>query len=187
MTSFRTDGARAFTLIELLIVVAIIAILAGIALPNFIEAQTRAKVSRAMADMRSIATALEAYRIDHNQYPAENYLGDGWDGGFGLNNSVKMRPLTTPVAFITSLPADIFAELGDPMNKIPPVTYHYAALNDVVWPNNTFFQGDNPENRHCLWVLQSSGPDRDPEPWQYPRYDATNGTVSRGNILRLGP
>jgi prepilin-type N-terminal cleavage/methylation domain-containing protein len=46
----------AFTLIELLIVVAIIAILAAIAVPNFLEAQVRSKVSRAKADMRSIAT-----------------------------------------------------------------------------------------------------------------------------------
>ena len=55
---------QAFTLIELLIVVAIIAILAAIAVPNFIEAQIRAKVSRVNADMRAISTALEAYCTD---------------------------------------------------------------------------------------------------------------------------
>ena len=58
---------RAFTLIELLIVVAIIAILAAIAVPNFLEAQTRSKVSRTKADMRTCATALEAY--DHQDMP----------------------------------------------------------------------------------------------------------------------
>ena len=57
---------QAFTLIELLIVVAIISILAGLALVNFLEAQTRAKLSRALADMASEATALESYRVDTN-------------------------------------------------------------------------------------------------------------------------
>ena len=60
---------HAFTLIELLIVVAIIAILAAIAVPNFLEAQTRAKVARVKNDLRSVATAIEAYRVDTNKYP----------------------------------------------------------------------------------------------------------------------
>src|SRR5215211_3402823 len=60
---------KAFTLIELLIVVAIIAILAAIAVPNFLEAQTRAKVSRVKNDQRSLATGLEAYYVDNNSYP----------------------------------------------------------------------------------------------------------------------
>ena len=59
---------KAFTLIELLIVVAIIAILAAIAVPNFLEAQVRSKVSRVKADMRSMRTAMEAYRVDYNRY-----------------------------------------------------------------------------------------------------------------------
>ena len=55
---------KAFTLIELLIVVAIIAILAAIAVPNFLEAQTRSKISRVRSDLRSLATALESYCVD---------------------------------------------------------------------------------------------------------------------------
>src|SRR5205823_11982886 len=67
---------RGFTLIELLIVVAIIAILAAIAVPNFLEAQTRSKVSRAKSDMRTMATTIEAYYIDYNK-PAPQSSGGG--------------------------------------------------------------------------------------------------------------
>jgi prepilin-type N-terminal cleavage/methylation domain-containing protein len=62
---------KGFTLIELLIVVAIIAILAAIAVPNFLQAQTRAKVTRTLADMRTIATAIESYAVDNNRHPRE--------------------------------------------------------------------------------------------------------------------
>jgi type II secretion system protein G len=102
---------RAFTLIELLIVVAIIAILAAIAVPNFLEAQTRAKVSRCAADMRSVRTALESYRVDTNKYPETD---------FGIANldlpGCGMLRLTTPVAFITSVPKSPFTEknMGNP-------------------------------------------------------------------------
>jgi prepilin-type N-terminal cleavage/methylation domain-containing protein len=64
-----------FTLIELLIVVLIIAILAAIAVPNFLEAQVRAKVSRAKADMRTLATALGAYQTPI-KYISNNRLND---------------------------------------------------------------------------------------------------------------
>ncbi len=80
---------KGFTLIELLIVVAIIGILAAIAVPNFLNAQIRAKVARAYADEKSIGTALEAYRLDQNAYPD----GTASPGpGFGLDR------LTSPLA-----------------------------------------------------------------------------------------
>jgi type II secretion system protein G len=58
-----------FTLIELLIVIAIIGILAAIAIPNLLAAVQRGKQKRTMADMRSLATAIEAYAVDNNSYP----------------------------------------------------------------------------------------------------------------------
>ena len=60
---------KGFTLVELLIVVAIIGILAGIAIPNMLSAINRARQKRSMADMHLIGTALEAYFVDYNYFP----------------------------------------------------------------------------------------------------------------------
>ncbi len=94
---------RAFTLIELLIVVAIIAILAAIAVPNFLEAQTRSRISRTQADMRSAATALESYRVDHNNYPFDGYNYDGSLGAQRYNYWYLPLDLSTPIAYMTSV------------------------------------------------------------------------------------
>jgi type II secretion system protein G len=95
---------KGFTLIELLIVVAIIAILAAIAVPNFLEAQTRSKVARVKSDMRSMATALEAYYTDNNRYPYCNNRGTALGSGLDTyTNGHYLDALSTPVAYITSV------------------------------------------------------------------------------------
>jgi general secretion pathway protein G len=66
----RRKGSRGFTLIELLVVVAIIGILAAIAIVAMINAIQRGKQKRSMADIRSLSSALEAYALDMNSYPA---------------------------------------------------------------------------------------------------------------------
>lgn len=105
-----------FTLIELLIVVAIIAILAAIAVPNFLEAQTRAKVSRAKSDLRTMATAVEAKSIDMNgKY---NFtLSSAWI-------IPHFKSLTTPIAYMTSIPTDPF---------IPASQLGYTGTTDNNW------------------------------------------------------
>lgn len=113
-------GTSAFTLIELLVVVGILSILATIALPNFLQAQTRAKVSRVKSDMRTLATALETYAALNNKYPRRhNFTSDPASHLETFNDSPYIVPpsktkmqdlsvLTTPVPFLTSLPIDVF-------------------------------------------------------------------------------
>lgn len=60
--------AGGFSLIELLIVVAIIGIIATIAVPQLLDAIDRARQRRTMADMRNIATANGTYRVDKGVY-----------------------------------------------------------------------------------------------------------------------
>jgi general secretion pathway protein G len=76
-----------FTLIELLIVIAIIGILAAIAVPNLLNAVQRGKQKRTMADMRTMATAVEAYAVDNNFYPASTCPAGSITTGAVMNDA----------------------------------------------------------------------------------------------------
>lgn len=56
--------------------IAIIGILAAIAIPNLLTATQRSKQKRTMADMRSVATAVEAYATDNNAYPQASSVSE---------------------------------------------------------------------------------------------------------------
>lgn len=58
-----------FTLIELIIVIAIIGIMAGLLLPNFMAARTRARDGALKADLKNLKTALQLYYTDYQQFP----------------------------------------------------------------------------------------------------------------------
>ena len=68
---FRSKISKGFTLIELMIVVAIIGVLAAIAIPNFIKFQARSKQSEAKANLKAIFTAQKAYFAENDKYSAE--------------------------------------------------------------------------------------------------------------------
>ena len=70
-----------FTLIELMIVIAIIGILAAIAIPQFSAYRTRSFNAAANADLRNAATAQEAYYVDKNTYADDE---DDLIAGYGL-------------------------------------------------------------------------------------------------------
>ena len=182
---------QAFTLIELLIVVAIIAILAAIAVPNFLEARTRSKIARAKSDERSVATGIEAYVVDYNSTfpdgndpvpennPALTFTEETgipqdskgyWDGdsdAFRMRCYRNWRHLTTPVAYMTSIPIDSFS-------RVLPYAY------DTWW--------DSGRAKPYFALICSLGPDRiaqDGYDGINGRYDATNGTLSGGDVCRL--
>ncbi len=193
---FKRMRPAGFTLIELLIVVAIIAILAAIAVPNFLEAQTRSKVSRTKTDMRSVATALESYAVDYTKYPPD--YTDGVSTFMG-----RLLHLTTPVAYMTTLPNDFFAKniaesnlsisppfkeggvLGNPVIK--PYIYDYAKF-DLGYDSITVWSEITNSPGSIKWALNSPGPDITNHIYLgFPGltiYDPTNGTVSMGQIIR---
>ena len=71
-----TSRKKGFTLVEIMIVVAIIALLASIAVPNFMRARKRSQATRMLEDLRIIDAALDQYAIEHNRSP-------GSSAGFG--------------------------------------------------------------------------------------------------------
>jgi type IV pilus assembly protein PilA len=78
LTKFKKRDERGFTLIELMIVIAIIGILAAIAIPQFSAYRQRSYNSAAQADLRNAATAQEAYYVDFSGYvddPMNNLVG----------------------------------------------------------------------------------------------------------------
>ena len=67
----KTKSHHGFTLIELVVVIAILGILAGIAIPRFMDAQATARGSKILADMRTLESALNLYSIN-NTVPASD-------------------------------------------------------------------------------------------------------------------
>jgi len=68
---------KGFTLIELMIVIAIIGILAVIAIPQFNAYRARSYNAGALSDIRNIETAVEAYYVDYQHYPTVTGVTDG--------------------------------------------------------------------------------------------------------------
>ena len=196
---------KAFTLIELLIVVAIIAILAAIAVPNFLEAQTRAKISRAKADMRTLATGLESYAVDNNKYPPCNNnitCGRRPDnaGNIPATEHEVLEWISSPIAYVTNgfvpdpfrpgFRNDTFS-VGSPQgaNKVAiastgigltPYNAHWMVKYGSLDPNTAqtggFADGNPVGEIPKAWLMYVSGPDG--------MYPGMGGTPAIGSVTQ---
>lgn len=201
---------KGFTLIELLIVVAIIGILAAIAVPNFLNAQIRAKVSRVYSDHKSLSIAIETYQLDRGEPPPSTM-----QGGMRIYDfASRFIPLTTPVAYLNSVPGDPF-----PHHSVREMDTRIDFRREAVGGDAYgYFRADasGPGGQYNFgnhkWMASSSGPDGMLEYFSYyPQsvkegkelcavcniqtpdvvliatvYDSSNGLTSAGEILRWG-
>lgn len=187
LTQKRSSDDNGFTLIELLIVIAIILILIAIALPNFLEAQVRARVTKAKGELRSIGIALDSYFLDWDVYPEESEANvNGTGEGLGL------LKLVSPIKYIAAIPEDPFGQFDtERQSESSFILYESGGMEVGILQASSY--------RNCsecliTWGMWSKGPDRaqriDGEDTHFAQrthnYAPTNGTDSRGSIYYWG-
>jgi len=125
-------GQRGFTLVELLVVVAIIAILSAVLLPRLLGYTNQARVSRAMSDLASMRSVVEAYAADEGQgyYPTANNSSDGGVAKVLQARGIAWAAQTNPVK--------------DPWGS----PYYYYVASDAAGTSEQHY------------MIQSIGPDR---------------------------
>jgi len=121
--TFYKSSQRGFTLVEIMIVVAIIALLASIAVPNFLRARKRSQASRILEDLRVLDGATDQYAIDNNKSGGTN----------PTFTDLKVYLKTGSVLYSTG--ADIFGDSYGPFTVdsvigVPQAAYN--ALSDVA-------------------------------------------------------
>ncbi len=161
----------AFTLIELLIVVAIIGILAAIAVPNFLQAQIKAKIARVLADHKNLATAENMYRLDNNTFHKHEH--SPW----------QHVPLTTPVSYLSAWPIDPFQEnLPESAKQIAPYAKRTIHWEPIMSFNSTRAAGYLIQYPNYAGWNVSAGPGP-----SHGVYAMSNGLISNGNITTFVP
>jgi type IV pilus assembly protein PilA len=107
-TEYR--GERGFTLVELMIVIAIIGVLAAIAIPSFLSYQLKSKTAEAKTNLSAIKTASLSFQAERSCFLSVQ--GQGWPGTIPINGA--MLPWPQAAATPTSSPLCINPQTGAP-------------------------------------------------------------------------
>ena len=116
-----------FTLVEIMIVVAIIALLAAIAIPGFLRARKRSQASRILNDLRSISSAVDQYAIENSLRGADRVEVAAWTA-YIKPGSVLFKTGANPVygdygAQTVDLPPAVPANAYQDLSDVAPETF----------------------------------------------------------------
>jgi general secretion pathway protein G len=105
----RVDGQGGFTLVEMLVVLAIIALIIGLVGPRVLSSLANAKVKTAQIQIESLSNALEVYYLDNGRYPssdeglsalvAKPTNAQNWSGPYLKGATVPVNPWGHPYAY----------------------------------------------------------------------------------------
>lgn len=100
----RMNSKKAFTLIEILIVVAILGILAAIVIPQFSHSSTIAKEAAAKETLQTLRTQIELYTVQHNGR-SPGYIGNELQAGFVAMNQLVYCSNLNGIVLVRKIPA----------------------------------------------------------------------------------
>lgn len=197
----RRGAPHAFTLLELLVVIAVISVLLALLLPVLRTARIKSKVVRVHADLRNLGSAIESYRLDYDAYPYARAYCAG--GGMKVDDYSECPPELLSCGYLGAFPEDIFNK-GRAYKYISPgLGYANNVLTILpIWVPKKFPSDDghdvpyfNLKESPVNWAVWSVGPSGPKTFWKseelhypVPRrhwYSFKKGPESEGVIVHL--